>query len=166
MHPDINIKLIRSCPNVNTNSDQILIKSGIVRDQRIDCTCCPCIFFCFFSNLIPNGFSFPIPNILIYSFENLGCVRLPRGSWISVDFWFPWMAFLGGVRLRQNFPWMIKIHGNSLFAWIFSRPCFFVDFFMATRYAILHITHSMTATCQHHPLRKKPLGRIVELDII
>ena len=89
----------------------------------------------------------------IWSFENKiwrwfrrwgvreGCVRLPHESWISVDFWFPWMAFLGGVRLRQKFPWMIKIHEYSLFAWIFSRSCFFVDFFIATRYAILHITH-------------------------
>ena len=58
---------------------------------------------------------------------DIGCVRLPHGSWISVDFWFPWMAFWGGVRLRQKFPWMIKIHENSLFAWIFSSGFFHRD---------------------------------------
>ena len=82
-----------------------------------------------------------------------------------MDRGFPWIfdfhgwLFWGGVRLRQKFPWMIKIHENSLFAWIFSRSCFFVDFFIATRYAILHITHNINAACQHHPLRKKTLGR-------
>ena len=129
MHPNIKIKLIRSCPNVNTNSDQILIKSGIVRDQRIDCTCCPCIFFCFFSNLIPNGFSFPIPNILIYSFENLGCVRLPpwivdfRGFLISMD------GFFGGCSIASKFPMDDQNPWEFTFCMDFFETVFFRGFF-------------------------------------
>ena len=48
--------------------------------------------------------------------------------WI-VDLWFSWMAFLGGVRLGQNFPWKRKIHGKSVSTSVFLGVWFFVDFF-------------------------------------
>ena len=49
--------------------------------------------------------------------------------WI-VDFRFPWMAFLGDVRLRQNFPWKHKIHGKSVSTSVFLGVWFFVIFFL------------------------------------
>ena len=42
-----------------------------------------------------------------------------------MDFRFPWMAFLGGVRLGQNFPWKRKIHGKSV-----STSVFLGEFFL------------------------------------
>ena len=56
--------------------------------------------------------------------------------WISVDFRFPWMAFLGSVRFGQNYPWKRKIHGKSVSTLVSLGVWFFVDFFFVRGFFI------------------------------
>ena len=93
--------------------------------------------------------------------------------------------FFKKLRVRSVAPWIVDFNGflismdgffegcsiaskipmddqNSLkftFSMDFFETVFFRGFFHRERYAIPHITQNVTATCQHHPLRKKPLRR-------